>query len=375
MTGNTYFDNAATSFPKPTEVSEAMAAYVTTIGGPYGRSAYSRALQVSRRIEDIRDTFAAKNGIGDADNLFFTLNATTALNMVLFGLPLENKRVLISPLEHNAVMRPLHYLSMTRGTTFEHLPHSPSGRINTDAIAGSLTSDTALIVVNHMSNVNGQIQPIQEIKEKIGDIPLLIDASQSAGHTALFLDDWKVDYCAFTGHKGLLGPTGTGGLYAAHPDTLTPLIFGGTGSHSASFELPTDPPDRFESGTQNIAGIFGLGAALEQDVKPRYTKAHLSNTLDILSHNDRVILYRAETPNNQGPVFSIQIPDMDCAAAAQTLYERYSIEVRAGLHCAPLAHKTLGTFPQGTIRFSLSPFHTNEDLDYLVRSIEELVSR
>jgi selenocysteine lyase/cysteine desulfurase len=262
MPPNRYFDNAATSLPKPAAVGAAVLRYLNEVGGPYGRSAYPRALEVSRTVEALRDRLAAGFGAAKAEALVFMPNATTAINTVLHSLPREGGKVLVSPLEHNAVMRPVAALAARVGVTFELLPAQPDGTIDVSRLAAFLTPEIRLVVVNHQSNGNGVIQPLQQIKEALGTLPLLVDASQSAGGVPIHVDAWRLDYLAFTGHKGLLGPTGTGGLLLRDPATVEPLVYGGTGSLSDGYEMPGFVPDRFEAGTGSLAGLFGLLAAL-----------------------------------------------------------------------------------------------------------------
>jgi cysteine desulfurase family protein len=370
---NRYFDNAATSFPKPPEVARAMARHLNEVGGPYGRSAYPRALEASRAVETARDRLAELLGTTRVEALAFMPNATTGLNTVLPSLLRQGDHVLVSPLEHNAVMRPLTALQTHRGVTFGLLPAHPDGLIDLPRVAGALTPATRLVVINHQSNVNGLIQPLHEIKQAVGDIPVLVDASQSAGSAAIRLDDWNIDFMACTGHKSLLGPTGTGALFARRAESLEPLVYGGTGSASESFAMPDFLPDRLEAGTGNITGLFGLLAALENRPVPAHSRADF---LELLARVERIpdlIVYRALDPQRQGEVFSVRHRTRDAAWLGNELSSRFGIDVRVGLHCAPLAHQTLGTFPTGTLRLSPSPFQTPADFEYLLHALEELI--
>lgn len=371
MTANRYFDNGATSFPKPPEVAAAMSRYLNEVGGPYGRSAYSRALAVARTVETARDQLADLLGTRRAEQVVFTPNATHALNLVLRSVLAAGGRVLISPLEHNAVTRPLQEFCARSGGSYHILPHFPDGRINTERMGDMLTADTALVVVNHQSNVNGVIQPLAAIKEHIGTVPLLVDASQSLGVTPLTADAWNLDYVAFTGHKALLGPTGIGGLYLRHPESVDPLIYGGTGSASDSFLMPHVMPDRFEAGTPNVAGIYGLLAALTARPEPRHSREDFRVLLDELRGLPSLHLLCADQFDCQGDVFSLYQSGSDPALLCQRLFEKFGIETRVGLHCAPLAHQTLGTFPAGAVRIGLSPYHTSRDFTYLFTAIKE----
>ena len=369
---NRYFDNAATSFPKPPEVARAISRYLCEVGGPYGRSAYPRALEVSRTVEKARDRLAELLGTSKADSLVFVPNATTAINMVLRSVLSGGGHVLLSPLEHNAVMRPLTSLHAKVGATFEILPSTLDGRVDVEKIKTILTPKTRLVIINHQSNVNGVIQPIREIKEAVGEIPLLVDASQSAGSIPIAIDEWGIDYLACTGHKSLFGPTGTGGLFLRDPQTIEPLIFGGTGSASESFTMPSFLPDRFEAGTGNIAGIFGLLAALECRPQARHTNREFLDFLQNVEKIKEFQVFRAKHPDHQGGLFSLRHPRHDSAFIGNELFRRFGLEVRIGLHCSPLAHQSLGTFPGGTVRIASSPYHSPADFEFLRQALQEL---
>lgn len=366
---NYYFDNAATSFPKPRSVAQFMTRYLNDLGGTYGRSAYPRVMESSQTVESVRELLARLMGTNLSDNIIFTANATHALNTVLWGLPLENKHVLISPMEHNAVTRPLFELLHRKHITFDILPHLTDGLVDADKVKSSLLPNTALVVINHQSNINGVMQPIREIKKAVGEIPVLIDGSQSLGHAIVTLDEWEIDYFAFTGHKGLLGPTGTGGLFIRNPDTVSPLLYGGTGSRSEDFAMPDFLPDKFEAGTPNLVGIYGLLGALTEQPVPAHTPQDFFDLIEEVRKLQHLECYCAQDMHAQGPLFSINHKEHDCAKVAQTLFATHGIETRSGLHCAPLGHKTLGTSPSGTVRLAPSVYHTREDLDYLLNAL------
>ena len=225
-----YFDNACTSFPKPKEVGEYMQKHLNE-GGSYGRGGYPRIFNSSRVVEEARSEIAKLIGTKHSENVIFTACSTIAINTILSGFSFRFGKVLISPLEHNAVVRPLENLKNSGRIVYDLLPHYDDGLINIESLRKIDLSEIDLIVVNHTSNVNGVIQPVKEIKEIIGTTPILLDASQSLGKIDVNVDEWNVDYLAFTGHKGLLGPTGTGGFYIKDPFSLNITIFGGTGSN------------------------------------------------------------------------------------------------------------------------------------------------
>jgi len=367
---NTYFDNSATSFPKPPEVAATITRFMQETGGTYGRSSHDRAHTATRMVETTRDLLAAHFDVHDPERLFFSHNATTALNTIIGGAAFST--VALSPLEHNSVMRPLYHRRNTGRCSIVTLPCLRDGTIDVARLKQSLPADTGLVIVNHMSNVNGLIQPIQEIREALGTIPLLVDASQSAGHLPVRCDEWGIDYCAFTGHKGLLGPTGTGGMFIRHPGSIEPLLHGGTGTDSVAESMPEGGVERFEAGTPNLAGIAGLQAALTHRPADEHRREDFYNLLESIAALKGITLLRAREFSRQGPCFSIvhmqHAPEEICTR----LYNQFAIETRCGLHCAPAAHRTLETFPRGTTRFSLSPYHSAEDLEYLLSALSTL---
>lgn len=361
---NKYFDNACTSFPKPNEVAEYMVNHLKQ-GGSYGRAAYGRIINSTRVIEETRDLIGQLIGVKEVSNIAFDYNATSAINRIISGFSFKHSKVLVSPLEHNAVMRPLYALKLDA----QILPHNNDGSIRVDDLQPSLLRNVDMIIVNHVSNVNGVIQPIDRIKKAINGLPMLVDASQSIGKVNFLANEWNIDYAAFTGHKGLLGPTGTGGFYAKDPSSLECTVSGGTGSNSDSFQMPTFMPDKFQAGTPNITGIYGLLAAIKYRPNNRWSREVFLSVIRNLSENQKIEVLCAGNPENQSDVFSIRPKNGDVSGFAHNLYTKHGIEVRSGLHCSPLAHKTLGTFPKGSIRVSLSPYHTNDDIRYLHKSI------
>lgn len=373
---NTYFDNAATSFPKPPAVAGAITDYLNTLGGTYGRGFYGRSFAVSGLVEETRSALAMLLGVRQANHVVFTQNATHALNIVLKGMALVHRRVIVSPLEHNAVWRPLQRLSEEAGVTIDVLPAMADGTIDLARCAPFFGSPADLLVVNHQSNVNGVIQPLEELRALCGvKVPILLDASQSLGHLPQMppLAEW-CDYVALTGHKGLLGPTGVGALYMRAPESLRSLIDGGTGSYSEHIEIPMFLPDKFEAGTPNIVSIVGLGAALRQPPALLHTRDDFLGLLERVRALPGVTLYCATDVTQQGPVFSLRSDRLDVASLGLRLYENYGIETRVGLHCAPMAHRTLGSFPEGTVRFAPSVYHSPADFDYLIDALEDVFS-
>ena len=371
---NTYFDNGSTSWPKPTEVGEAMSRFLREIGGTYGRAAYGRVFQTSGIVEECRNAMAQVLGVSESGNIAFTPNATSALNTIISGLELDHCEVLISPLEHNAVMRPLQRLAQTGRIHWKVLPSGKDGRIIPEKIPEVLSPNCRLVIVNHQSNVNGVIQPLQEIRSYIGSTPLAVDVTQSLGGVTVEGDKWGLDYIAFTGHKGLLGPTGTGGFFVRNPEQLSPLILGGTGSRSESFEMPSFMPDKYEAGTPNTVGLAGLLAAVSNKPDQLWSTDCFKKMLQRIAHIKGVRVLAAEDFKNQGAVFSIVHQSIPPSTMARRLYDRFRIEIRSGLHCAPMAHRYLKSFPDGSARFALSPWHMDGDLESLAEVLELVLS-
>lgn len=355
---NLYFDNATTSFPKPPDVAVAVASYISECGGSYGRTATGRAFESSVVVERCRDLVAQRLCGSNADHVFFTMNATSAANTILKGLKLS--KVLVSPLEHNAIMRPLKAL----GVDIVQLPADSSGLIHLDEKID--TDGVSLVIINHQSNVNGVIQPLEQIALWAASrgIPLMADCSQSLGTLAV-----EVDYAIFAGHKGLYGVTGVGGFYAKNPDSIATFVHGGTGSRSESYEMPEVYPDRFEAGTPNVTGIVGLCAALENPPLEHHTQADFMEMVgSIKGYN----IYMSSDKNSQGELFSLTHRTMKPSEIAHKLYVDFGIETRSGLHCSPMAHRTLGTFAEGTVRISVSPYHTADDFEYMVKALSQI---
>ena len=374
---NTYFDNASTSFPKPPEVAGEICNYLTNCGGTYGRAAYERVQKATALVEKCRDKLAVLMGIKDAEKINFTSNATTGINAILTGLTLQKgTRVWVSALEHNAVMRPLWHLQQTVGVCIDILPSLEDGCIDLQALKKIPTEEVSFLVINHLSNVNGLIQPMDEIAKLAASRgwKIILDCSQSLGEVPVKACEWDLDFIAFTGHKSLLGPTGTGGFYCKDSSLLKPTIFGGTGSLSDSYDMPMELPDKYQAGTPNVAGIVGLLAALENKPLPLHTRKEFLECLNAISLLPGIQVYKASNTACQGELFSLTHESKSPAELSQALFDIYGIETRSGLHCAPLAHRTLATFPKGTLRFSLSVYHSPEDLAYLLKAITDVTT-
>lgn len=368
---NCYFDNASTSFPKPELVTTFISRYLSE-GGTYGRSATNKNFEVAKCVEECRDALASILGISFPEKLIFASSATEGANVLLKSFPYRHKKVLLDSMSHNAVARPLFYLSEKIGLEIEILPALNDGLIDIKTLALIDLSNVDLIIVNHASNVNGIVQDIDSIKKIADKVPVLVDASQSVGSVNINVESSGVDYLFFAGHKGLMGPPGIGCYYARDFDNFEPYKHGGTGSNSENLSMPNFLPDRFEAGTPNLLGIYGLRGAIESKITANHSLNDFHNLLKEIKGMSSFQLYAAECIENQIEVFSLTHKTRPVDELAFKLEKEYGILTRSGIHCAPLAHKRLGTFPNGTVRFSLSKFHTTEDIENLIRVLSIL---
>jgi len=369
---NGYFDNGASAFPRHPGVAEAMRIYLEEVGGNYGRAFSERTIEVARKVFSCREQLAGKIGTTATESICFTYNATYALNILLRGLIPARTKVLVSPLEHNAVARPLSLLEKERGIVVKTLPAGKDGKIQPERISKAMLEGAGAAVICHMSNVNGVIQPLEQIREALPGLPLVLDASQSAGEIPIEADKTGFDLLALTGHKGLLGPTGIGACFIRKPELIAQVIAGGTGSRSDSFEMPGFLPDKYEAGTPNIAGIYGLSAALESPPERQHSHFDLLRLMERIRRLDRYTVLCAEDTRNQGELFSLVHHKLSSSELSEALYRQFGIETRPGLHCAPAAHNHLGTMPGGSCRISPSIFHTPDDLDYLFSALKKI---
>ncbi len=378
-----YFDNAATSHPKPESVYRAVDDFQRRIGASPGRSGHRLGLAAGRVVLDARERLARLFNSPDSARVILTHSCTEALNLALKGLLLQNgDHVLTSSVEHNSVMRPLRRLEAARVIELTVVPCSRQGWLDPADVEKELRPNTRLIVVTHASNVVGTIQPVAEIAAiaKKRGVLVLLDAAQSAGNLSVDSRELGADLVAFSGHKGLLGPQGTGGLVIGEGVELLPLIEGGTGSRSQHEVQPFHLPDRYESGTLNGPGIAGLAAGLahlEQlgAAAVEKTLAELTAlALEELARTPGVTVYGPTDPAKQTAVVSFTLAGIDTAQAGTLLDERFGIMVRAGLQCSPAAHRTIGTFRRtgGTVRISLSLFNTADEVRYFGQCLREI---
>lgn len=369
-----YLDNAATTWPKPECVTEAIVKAMRECGGNAGRGGHRLALAAGELLYETRERTGAFFGCDDPFRVCFTQNITMAVNLALRGFLKKGDHVLISPMEHNCVMRPLTQM----GINYDVLNADPDGKVKLSEISGVIRPNTRMIIICHESNVNGVVQPLREIGQiaRSNRLFLLADCAQSAGHFPIDIEADNIDFLCFTGHKGMLGPAGTGGVIFGNRvdiEKIEPLLFGGTGSLSESFDQPSFMPDRFESGTQNICGLAGLNAGLKWIEKQGIAQIS-SKGKALLNHLSGNIqdIGGIHCYSGEGHVLSITINDLDNGKAALELEKRWGIMTRIGLHCAPLAHRSIGTFPNGTIRFAVSPFTTENDIQTCIEACKEL---
>lgn len=364
-----YLDNAATSWPKCPQVLAAMQQYLCECGGSPGRAGHGKSLTSSRMVYDTRDQLTSLFNAASTDRVVFAKNATEALNMLLFGFLNPGDHIVTSAMEHNAVMRPLRQLE-ARGVKLSVAACDGQGRLDLDTISHLLTAKTRLILINHASNVTGTIQPIAEIGAlaKQAGVRFAVDAAQTAGVCPLDMQQNAIDFLAFTGHKSLGGPQGTGGL-ALGPDVdLRPLIFGGTGSASESELQPEFLPDKLESGTLNAIGLAGLGAALNDlasfgiDNVLLHEQKLLRRFRDGLRELPEISVYGPADPAESVGVLSLNVAGLPCDEVGARLEQQFGIFTRTGLHCAPAAHRSIGTLAKGTVRFSVSRFTTEAEI-------------
>ncbi len=375
-----YFDNACTSFPKPPEVVESMRDYYLRIGSSPGRSGHSLSLKAARLIFEARENLSHLFNVPRSERLIFTSNATDALNLAILGLLTEGDHVITPSMEHNSVMRPLKYLLKKGIIDLTIVPSSEEGYIDPDALRKSIRKNTRLIAVNHASNVVGTIAPLEEIGKISGNIPFLVDAAQSAGAVSIDIEQMGIDLLAFTGHKSLYGPQGTGGLFVREGIDLKPLRLGGTGSKSESWDHPDFLPDKYESGTPNTAGIAGLGQGVKfilnkgVDEIRQHEMRLTQSLLECLEDIEEITVYGPRNPSEQTPTVSINVRGREASEVGYRLDREFEIMTRVGLHCNPGTHKTIGTFPHGTVRLSMGYFNTYEEVGQVLEALREIAT-
>jgi len=372
-----YLDNASTTFPKPESMLEKMMDTYTSLGVSPGRGSYDLAVEAEGLVDKAREKLVQFFGASDPNHIVFASNATDALNLVIQGILEKGDHVVSTRLEHNSVLRPLFHLNSCGLIDYDLVPFDQQGFVDPQDVAGAIRPSTRLVIVNHASNVLGTVQPVQEIGRLCAelDVPLIIDAAQSAGQIPIHMEDWQVSGVAFTGHKSLMGPTGIGGL-AFHPKlNVKSTRFGGTGIDSRSLVHTQTFPHRLEAGTLNLLGIIGLSAGLDFLASEGLEKIHgqemklLARLRDGLSGLEGLKLHCEEELSNHVALLTVNIEGMEPEDLGTILDGDFGVLGRVGLHCAPLVHETLGTYPEGGFRFSLGPFNTEEEIDRTIAAM------
>ncbi|GJQ22587.1 MAG: cysteine desulfurase [Candidatus Brocadia sapporoensis] len=377
-----YLDNAATTYPKPEIVYKTMDTFYRTLGANPGRSGHRMAVAAEKEIEDARMVIAQLFGIKDSRRLILTFNATDAINMGIKGLLKSGDHAITTFLEHNAVSRALHGLEKRNIISVTKVKNSPEGFIDPVDIRNAITSKTRLIVMAHAPNVLGTIQPIREIGmiARENNIIFMVDTAQTAGVCEIDVNEYFVDMLAFTGHKGPLGPTGTGGLYVGERLTLDPWREGGTGYEPASLSQPEELPFKLESGTPNTIGIAGLRAGIEYVFSKGITtiRVHEQNLtnkiIQAFQHDQRFVLYGTTDITKKVGILSMNVKGFKPAEIGAILDQSFDIAVRPGLHCAPFAHQMIGTFPDGAVRISPGCFNTENDIDQFIAALNKIAN-
>lgn len=381
-----YLDQASTTYPKPECVAGAVFEYMTGNGSNINRGCYENAYDTEEVVLETRELLCELFDGPDCKNVVFTKNVTESLNIVLKGFLKPGDHVLTSSMEHNAVMRPLRQLEAA-GAAFERIPCNAQGELLLDEMEVLLKPNTKAIVLMHASNVCGTILPLKEVGEfcRTHGLKFIVDCAQTAGVLPISMKEMNIDALCFTGHKGLYGPQGIGGFILQEEmiKEITPLLSGGTGSISHTEDIPEFMPDRFEPGTMNLPGIFGLHAALNwlkdtgtekiHNKEKNLTGLFLGKLKELDSKGEKLCLVGKESTEGRTAVVSIQTPGRDVSEVAYLLDKNYGIMTRVGLHCAPSAHRTLGTYPTGTVRFSFGYFNTEEEVLFAVKALEEIL--
>jgi len=366
-----YFDNAATSWPKPPEVIAAMTDFMERAGANPGRSGHRMSLEAGRIVFNAREKVAELFKIRDSSRVIFALNGTYGINLGIKGLLRERDHVVVTSMEHNSVMRPLRHLEEMKKIKITVVQCQRNGQLDLDDLRKALEEKAALVIATHASNITGGIMPVREIERlaKEHDAVFMVDACQSAGSLPIDVEAMGIDLLAFTGHKGMLGPQGAGGLYIREGIELEPLVQGGTGSNSEQEIQPDFLPDRYESGTLNTVAIAGLGAGVEYLLKAgirkvrEKEKALVRKLIQGMKLIEGIEVYGPEDAENRIAICSFNLKGKDPGQVGYLLDREFEIMCRVGLQCAPAAHRTIGTFPQGTVRFSLGYFNQEEEID------------
>ena len=376
-----YFDHSATSNPKPKIVVDTVLEAITTFNGNPSRSSYKKNISLDRKILEVREKLASFFNISNPLQIAFTKNSTESLNFAIKGLGFENCHIITSVLEHNSVLRPLNYLKDNKEVEISYITPSKDDKEVIKNITSLIREDTRAIVINHISNVTGYIFNIKEIGKiaREHNLIFIVDASQSAGFYPIDVTQDNIDILCFTGHKSLMGIQGIGGIYVREGLSISPIIEGGTGSFSKLPRQPLKMPEMLEAGTSNTPGILSLGAGIDyiNSIGLENIKNHKTNLVNYfiksLSDIPEIIIY--DNFNiERGPVVALNIKGIPSSELSDILSEEFNICTRGGFHCAPLAHKYLGTYEDGAVRFSFGYINTIEEVKYCISALKEIIS-
>ena len=345
-----------------------------------GRGSHQMAMRASRTLFETRKNLSKLFNVRNPNDICFTLNTTHALNLAILGFLNEGDHVISTGVEHNSVRRPLEYLKLSKNVEITYVKIDEEGILQVDDLLETIQNNTVLVVCNHSSNLLGSILPIEKIGQVCREkgIKLLVDAAQTAGSVPIDVNTMGIDMLAFPGHKGLLGPQGTGGLYIQPDINLQPILYGGTGSQSEMIEQPTIRPDRYESGTQNTVGVAGLNEGVKFILKETVLKIHeyewqlTQRLMEGLHRNNEVQVIGPKMGADKTGIVSFLLKNADASEVSFILDQSFQIAVRAGYHCSPLAHQSAGTFETGAIRASVGYFTAEEEVDHLIYAIGEI---
>lgn len=378
-----YLDNAATSYPKPDKVYEEMLRCMKEYCANPGRGGHAMSIMSGKEVFRVRELISGLFNIKNSMGISFTKNATEALNIAIKGFLRRGDHVITTCMEHNSVIRPLKTLERDSGIEITFIKGNEFGEPDVQDFLKSIRSNTKLIVSTFSSNVNGIVMPVKDIGRiaKDNGIPFLLDASQGAGSEDIDVVDMNIDMLAFPGHKGLLGPQGTGGLYVKDGLTVNPIMQGGTGSNSENMYQPDIMPDALESGTLNTPGIVGLGVGIEfinsfglKNLK-YYKQMLVERLYEGIEELGGVKLYSKKEIDKNTGIVAMNFDDTDSSEVSYCLDKVYNIATRAGLHCAPMAHETFKTLKSGIVRFSVSCFNTVDEIDFTISALREISER
>lgn len=373
-----YFDNAATSYPKPEKVYEVLVDTMKNKGGNPGRGSHTMALEAAREVYSAREKLAKLFKVENPLRIAFTQNATMSLNLAIKGTLKKGDHVITTSLEHNSVLRPIFSMEDEKGVEVTVVEADSEGVFEIESIEAAIKENTRAIIMTHASNLTGTVTPVEEIGKiaRENNLLFILDASQSAGVQDIDVEKMNIDILCFTGHKSLFGPMGTGGIYLREGVEIMPIMEGGSGSQSQLRRHPQNMPDVLEYGTANAPAIAALGAGVDfiMETGVENIRKHEEEITSVFREGVKGIEgIKVYGPDKGAPVVTINIEGVDPAEVSALLDEEYGISTRPGMHCAPLAHKSIGTYETGAVRFSFGYFNTEEEISYALNALREIV--